>query len=193
MSKTSPPVLVAPHIPHGRQNLDINDLGDITASQELSLFSAAFDSETPKRDTAEVCVTRGEQLGDQILQISRAQPHMCFHQAGQDKSLFMGHTLRPLQRGLRVAVIGDGWGQGLGKSGYEAIITEADDLTYTVVTLGGHQPWIETHVLKQYCVLLDRQISSSTLGGLSPSSLKRRAASSHKSSRAAKRRWHSRP
>merc|ERR1712008_209576 len=49
-------------------------------------------------------------------------------------------------------------GQGLGKSGYEAIVTEADDFTYTVVALGGQCPWTETHVLKQYCVLLDRQV-----------------------------------
>jgi len=76
----------------------------------------------------------------------------------------MGHTLSPLQRGLRVAVVGDGWGQGLGKSGYEAIITEADDFTYTVVSLSGPCPWTETHVLKQYCVLLDSQVSPPMLG-----------------------------
>merc|ERR1712008_457802 len=194
----------------------------ITASQEHSLFLATSDSDTPMRDGAALGL--GEQLGGRNPQTSQQQPHKHIHQAGKDAALFMGHTLSPLQRGLRVAVIGDGWGQGLGKSGYEAIITEADDFTYTVVALGGDCPWTETHVLQQYCLLLDRQVSSSMLGNACGSSpelcitsksgpsasastvvsgvrqqllkrgcnaplLKRRAAMSHNSSRAAKHRW----
>lgn len=65
-----------------------------------------------------------------------------------------GHTLRPPQQGQRVAVIGDGWG-GTDCAGYEALVTEADYLTYTVVALGGPSPWAESHVLKSCCVLLD--------------------------------------
>jgi len=206
--------------------MDINDIGNITASQEHSLFLATFDSDTPMRDGAALGL--GEQLGGRNPQTSQQQPHKHIHQAGKDAALFMGHTLSPLQRGLRVAVIGDGWGQGLGKSGYEAIVTEADDFTYTVVALGGQCPWTETHVLKQYCVLLDRQVlpprlevaccsspdhcntSKSGRGasasmvvsgvrqrmskhGCNVPSLKRQMALSRKSSRAAKRRWHSGP
>mmetsp|Transcript_13271 Transcript_13271/g.25560 ORF Transcript_13271/g.25560 Transcript_13271/m.25560 type:complete len:773 (-) Transcript_13271:128-2446(-) len=222
MPKTSPPILTAPGVAPGKpNNMDIQDLGDITASQEHSLFLAAFDSDTPKRSGAAVGL--GEQLGGQTSQTSRQKAHRRIHQACKDASLSMGHTLSPLQQGQRIAVIGDGWGQGLGKSGYEAIVTEADDFTYTVVSLGGDCPWTETHVLKQYCVLLDRQVSSPMWGdacvsspdhcstnksgprasassmapavrqrspkqGHKAPSLKRRAALSRKSSRAAKRR-----
>eukprot|EP00928_Gymnodinium_smaydae_P078717 TRINITY_DN6280_c0_g1_i1.p1 TRINITY_DN6280_c0_g1~~TRINITY_DN6280_c0_g1_i1.p1 ORF type:complete len:640 (+),score=197.17 TRINITY_DN6280_c0_g1_i1:58-1977(+) len=58
-----------------------------------------------------------------------------------------GHTLRPRELGQRVVVVGDGWGQGTG--GYEAVITEADDSTFTVISVGG---WEETHVLRSCCV-----------------------------------------
>merc|ERR1712194_377573 len=66
-----------------------------------------------------------------------------------------GHTLRPPQQGQRVMVIGDGWGgDNQSSESYEALVTEADFLTYTVVALGGARPWSETHVLKSCCVLL---------------------------------------
>lgn len=66
-----------------------------------------------------------------------------------------GHTLRPLQQGQRVAVVGDGWGGDAGPyGGYEAMVTEADYLTYTIISLGGPMAWKETHVLKSCCVIL---------------------------------------
>eukprot|EP00747_Dinoflagellata_sp_TGD_P061152 gnl/TRDRNA2_/TRDRNA2_152386_c1_seq1.p1 gnl/TRDRNA2_/TRDRNA2_152386_c1~~gnl/TRDRNA2_/TRDRNA2_152386_c1_seq1.p1 ORF type:complete len:482 (+),score=110.89 gnl/TRDRNA2_/TRDRNA2_152386_c1_seq1:156-1448(+) len=68
----------------------------------------------------------------------------------------LGHKLRPQERGQRVVVVGDGWGGG-GKKGYEAIVTEADDFTFTVVSTGGDTPWTETHVLKEHCVMLRDQ------------------------------------
>jgi hypothetical protein len=63
-----------------------------------------------------------------------------------------GHTLKPAQQGLRVAVVGDGWG---GKdAGYEAIVTEADDYTFTVIATTGDHQWAESHVLKEHCIFL---------------------------------------
>jgi len=155
-SKASPPIVI------GRQNnATVNDIKDITLSQEHACFRAAFDSDTPKQDVPAV----GEFSANADINVKQSsKPCKHGHQAGKDASLFMGHTLSPLQQGQRVAVVGDGWGQCLGKSGYEAIITEADDYTYTVVALSGDCPWSETHVLKQYCVLLDRQMSSPMLG-----------------------------
>jgi len=71
---------------------------------------------------------------------------------GQTSRSF-GHTLRPSQQGRIVAVIGDGWGGGEG--GYDAVVTEADNHTFTVVCLSGDSPWQETHVLKKQCILLN--------------------------------------
>lgn len=58
--------------------------------------------------------------------------------------------------GIRVAVVGDGWGGIVSKvggnggvGGYEAVVTEADDLTFTVVAVGC---WEETHVLRACCI-----------------------------------------
>merc|ERR1740123_1418100 len=52
-SKTSSPGLNAPGVSLRKQsNMDINDIGNITASQEHSLFLATFDSDTPMRDGA---------------------------------------------------------------------------------------------------------------------------------------------
>ncbi|CAJ1385932.1 unnamed protein product [Effrenium voratum] len=64
-----------------------------------------------------------------------------------------GHTLQPRQQGCRVRVAGDGWG-GPGDS-YEAIITEADSSTFTVVAVSGPSTWKETHVLQDCCVILE--------------------------------------
>lgn len=61
----------------------------------------------------------------------------------------VGHTLQPDRQGQRISVIGDGWGGG--KGGYEAVVIEADDYTYTVVD----DAWQETHVLKEHCVSID--------------------------------------
>mmetsp|Transcript_8702 Transcript_8702/g.18466 ORF Transcript_8702/g.18466 Transcript_8702/m.18466 type:complete len:340 (-) Transcript_8702:107-1126(-) len=61
-----------------------------------------------------------------------------------------GHTLRPREMGQHVAVVGDGWGGGTG--GYEAVITEADELTFTVIAISGEARWKETHVLRQCCI-----------------------------------------
>lgn len=62
----------------------------------------------------------------------------------------LGHELSPQERGQRVAVVGDGWGGGEG--GYEAIVTEADESTFTVIPVTGDMQWQETHVLKQHCI-----------------------------------------
>jgi len=64
----------------------------------------------------------------------------------------IGHTLRPDLQGQRVMVIGDGWGDGEGKS--EAIVTEADNFTYTVIVVRGDGAYEETHVLKTHCTLV---------------------------------------
>eukprot|EP00927_Polykrikos_kofoidii_P066186 TRINITY_DN61834_c0_g1_i1.p1 TRINITY_DN61834_c0_g1~~TRINITY_DN61834_c0_g1_i1.p1 ORF type:complete len:391 (-),score=43.28 TRINITY_DN61834_c0_g1_i1:210-1382(-) len=67
----------------------------------------------------------------------------------------LGHSLRPPQMGQSVVVIGDGWGQGT--SGYEAVITEADFHTFTVVSVSGESPWTETHALRRYCIVLENR------------------------------------
>lgn len=64
-----------------------------------------------------------------------------------------GHTLRPSVLGRRVVVVGDGWGAG-GPGGYEAVVTEADHKTYTVIAVSGAKAWMETHVLQEHCVLV---------------------------------------
>jgi len=66
-------------------------------------------------------------------------------------------TSRPKEMGSRVAVIGDGWGNGNG--GYQAVVTEADDLTFTVVMVDSAGRWEETHVLKTCCILLEGQFN----------------------------------
>lgn len=70
----------------------------------------------------------------------------------------IGHTLKPRELGYRVAVIGDGWGQGVGV--YKAVVIEADKYTYTVIALNGNSPWSEAHVLKKYCTLLHEEAPS---------------------------------
>lgn len=60
----------------------------------------------------------------------------------------VGQIIRnPKELGQRVAVAGDGWGNGEG--GYEAVVTEADDLTFTVISVN---TWEETHVLRSCCI-----------------------------------------
>eukprot|EP00930_Biecheleria_cincta_P030818 TRINITY_DN21361_c0_g1_i1.p1 TRINITY_DN21361_c0_g1~~TRINITY_DN21361_c0_g1_i1.p1 ORF type:complete len:541 (-),score=133.82 TRINITY_DN21361_c0_g1_i1:406-1989(-) len=61
----------------------------------------------------------------------------------------LGHTLQPAQQGQRVQVHGDGWG-GSGP-GFDAIVTEADNSTFTVIVLSGADAWKETHVLQEHC------------------------------------------
>merc|ERR1711972_7303 len=68
----------------------------------------------------------------------------------------IGHTLRPQEMGQRVAVAGDGWGGGDG--GYEAVVTEADNHTFTVIPVDGRLAWRETHVLRQHCIPLGDSI-----------------------------------
>mmetsp|Transcript_55412 Transcript_55412/g.110137 ORF Transcript_55412/g.110137 Transcript_55412/m.110137 type:complete len:517 (-) Transcript_55412:189-1739(-) len=68
------------------------------------------------------------------------------------------HTNRPKEQGRCVAVIGNGWGDGDG--GYQAIVTEADDLTFTVVMVDSAGRWEETHVLKSCCILLEGEVHS---------------------------------
>lgn len=85
-----------------------------------------------------------------------------------------GHTLRPNQLGVRVAVVGDGWGGGSG--GYEATVLEADAHTFTVVALGGPSQWSETHVLRRCCISLDGQPAHRNADG-SPGAQQRHSAS----------------
>lgn len=61
----------------------------------------------------------------------------------------LGHSLAPPERGLQVLVKGDGWGGGSGQ--FEALVTEADERSFTVIRTGS---WEETHVLREYCKLL---------------------------------------
>merc|ERR1719296_171125 len=67
----------------------------------------------------------------------------------------IGHDLGPLEMGRTVKVRGDGWGAGTGE--YEAIVTEADVLTFTVIRQQGVKNWEETHVLKEHCELVAEQ------------------------------------
>merc|ERR1711879_1113858 len=60
-----------------------------------------------------------------------------------DIRLSIGHTLSPVEQGMKVIVQGDGWGGGQGS--YTATVTEADAQTFTVVRDG---VWEETHVLR---------------------------------------------
>jgi len=50
--------------------------------------------------------------------------------------------------GSLVKVRGDGWGGGRGE--YTATVTEADELTFTVIRQNGEK-WEETHVLREHC------------------------------------------
>jgi len=64
----------------------------------------------------------------------------------------LGGSMAAQDLGQQVAVIGDGWGSGAG--GYAAVITDADEYTYTVISTGGANPWQETHVLKDQCIIV---------------------------------------
>eukprot|EP00927_Polykrikos_kofoidii_P000642 TRINITY_DN10236_c0_g1_i1.p1 TRINITY_DN10236_c0_g1~~TRINITY_DN10236_c0_g1_i1.p1 ORF type:complete len:1194 (-),score=224.56 TRINITY_DN10236_c0_g1_i1:87-3668(-) len=65
----------------------------------------------------------------------------------------VGHTLRPVEQGAIVRVLGDGWGGG--KGSYRATVTEADFFTFTVVAAeDAPRPWEQTHVLRERCRLL---------------------------------------
>jgi len=139
----------------GRAPPAATSTGDIVDSQD-GLFAACFS---------------GSPLAVRVSRRSVGSPSHTDHRRHTPSSpcdrkvtlARMGHTLRPAQMGQRVAVIGDGWGQG--SSGYEALVTEADDYTYTVVALSGDSPWSETHVLKSCCVILDEGPPTSVGGG----------------------------
>lgn len=83
-----------------------------------------------------------------------------------DALLASGHTLRPELLGQRVVVIGDGWGGRIGTGttgkggGYEAVVTEADERTLTVIPVSGEGAWRETHVLKEFCIPVVESTSS---------------------------------
>jgi len=63
----------------------------------------------------------------------------------------IGHSLAPPEMGSRVRVKGDGW--GVGRGSYVATVTEADELTFTVIRQCGER-WEETHVLREHCTVL---------------------------------------
>jgi len=83
-------------------------------------------------------------------------------------------TSQHKERGHCVAVIGDGWGSGDG--GYQAIVTEADDLTFTVVIPDPAGRWEETHVLRSCCILLEGEFDDFGANKMQPL---RAAASDH--------------
>lgn len=66
----------------------------------------------------------------------------------------IGHSLAPPEQGMKVRVIGDGWGGGA--SEYLATITEADSSTFTVIrfgtSVGPLRAWEESHVLRENCI-----------------------------------------
>jgi len=115
---------------------------------------------------------RGDE--DSVAKGSKTQGAKSTGAAGKRKSASaasaLGHTLSPLQQGLRVAVLGDGWGSREG--GYEAVVTEADHYTFTVIATSGKSLWAENHVLKEHCIFLAEDSSQSK--GQSPSINKRR-------------------
>mmetsp|Transcript_78320 Transcript_78320/g.151251 ORF Transcript_78320/g.151251 Transcript_78320/m.151251 type:complete len:97 (+) Transcript_78320:385-675(+) len=47
-----------------------------------------------------------------------------------------------------------------GNGRYQAIVTGADDLTFTVVMVDSAGRWEETHVLKSCCILLEGEVHS---------------------------------
>lgn len=55
--------------------------------------------------------------------------------------------------GCKIRVRGDGWGGGAGE--YEGTVTEADDHSFTVIFRNDNKKWEETHVLRQYCTVLE--------------------------------------
>eukprot|EP00928_Gymnodinium_smaydae_P012913 TRINITY_DN14716_c0_g1_i1.p1 TRINITY_DN14716_c0_g1~~TRINITY_DN14716_c0_g1_i1.p1 ORF type:complete len:786 (+),score=139.95 TRINITY_DN14716_c0_g1_i1:84-2441(+) len=74
----------------------------------------------------------------------------------------IGHTLAPAEQGATVRVRGDGWGGGLGH--FLATVTEADELTFTVIRRGQLAAgWEETHVLRSSCEVLPRSFTTLTL------------------------------
>jgi len=82
----------------------------------------------------------------------------------------IGHSLSPPEQGVKVRVIGDGWGGGSGE--YLATITEADSSTFTVIRCkkpsGDAGAWEETHVLRENCipVLQNFSFENTSRGGV---------------------------
>merc|ERR1711862_415931 len=82
------------------------------------------------------------------LRRKQPQPHTAWSRSQTSViRAAIGHTLKPAEQGSKILVEGDGWGGG--KDFYEAIVTEADAHTFTVVRLEGR--WEESHVLREYC------------------------------------------
>mmetsp|Transcript_13888 Transcript_13888/g.31508 ORF Transcript_13888/g.31508 Transcript_13888/m.31508 type:complete len:371 (+) Transcript_13888:1-1113(+) len=74
----------------------------------------------------------------------------------------IGHVLKPPETGCLVKVHGDGWGGASsdGQAAFLATVTEADARTFTVIRRGDvHGAWEETHVLKDFCVIVARTSS----------------------------------
>eukprot|EP00746_Dinoflagellata_sp_MGD_P144656 gnl/MRDRNA2_/MRDRNA2_77367_c0_seq1.p1 gnl/MRDRNA2_/MRDRNA2_77367_c0~~gnl/MRDRNA2_/MRDRNA2_77367_c0_seq1.p1 ORF type:complete len:646 (-),score=99.59 gnl/MRDRNA2_/MRDRNA2_77367_c0_seq1:36-1910(-) len=65
------------------------------------------------------------------------------------QSITIGHTLQPQEQGSTIIVRGDGWGGGEGS--YKAVVTEADEKTFTIIPITGSTQWTETHVLRELC------------------------------------------
>jgi len=136
----------------------------LTRSQEESLFTDVFaqadQAPTPARRSSP---SASADAGASAIAIASAGASASASASASTSAPELspsaaGHTLRPAQQGMRVAVIGDGWGSGSG--GYEAIITEADSHTYTLVSLFGPMAWKETHVLKQYTIPLSHSANA---------------------------------
>jgi len=55
--------------------------------------------------------------------------------------------------GCRVRVKGDGWGGGTGQ--YDATVVDGDELSFTVVFVGENKKHQETHVMREFCTMLE--------------------------------------
>eukprot|EP00930_Biecheleria_cincta_P043262 TRINITY_DN29720_c0_g1_i1.p1 TRINITY_DN29720_c0_g1~~TRINITY_DN29720_c0_g1_i1.p1 ORF type:complete len:313 (+),score=70.44 TRINITY_DN29720_c0_g1_i1:78-1016(+) len=62
--------------------------------------------------------------------------------------------------GCKIRVKGDGWGGGGGE--YEGTVTQADELSFTVIFRNDNKKWEETHVLRRYCDIVEHVEAPST-------------------------------
>lgn len=124
------------------------------AVEDTSIFAAIQGSPPgPKRRRL-----RGKQLAPETVQIPAVAADMpALSAASSAQPVPSSHTaampaVQLSEAGTQVIVRGDGWGGGSGE--YLATVTETDAFTYTVIRQfeGGRVE--ETHVLRDYCVVV---------------------------------------